>query len=76
MKTSHTSFNYSPPAQNDYNIVLSRYVVQANIMKQKLELMPGFRVTWHYSGIEVEPEAKYYNDNKAFVRNYSNHIRK
>ena len=59
-----------------YAIVLGRNVLLADLRKQKLDQMPGFRVRWHYSGVEVEPWAKYYNDDntKAFVRNYSNNI--
>ena len=59
-----------------YYISLSRDVLQADVKKQKLDLMPGFRISWHYCGIEVEPDAKYYNDARTmtFVRHYSNNI--
>ena len=72
VEIAYKSFNYSPLAENFYNIQLSRDYSQTDVAKQELDLMPGFRVTWHYSGLEVEPWTKYYNDNKAFVRNNSN----
>merc|ERR1712218_536936 len=74
VETSHMSYNYSPPTEVNYNIQLERDVVPADVMKQKLGQMPGFRVTWHYSGLDVEPEAKYESDNQLMVvvRNYSN----
>ena len=78
---THRTYNFTPPTgrYGRHDISLSRYVLQADIRKQKLNVMPGFRVSWHYSGIEVEPEAKYYNNTDylstmAFVRNYSNYI--
>ena len=43
--TSHRSFNYSPPAMY-YAIRLSRDVMLADVTKQELEWMPGFKVTW------------------------------
>ena len=77
--TSHNIFNYTPPTKTlGYDIHLNRKVIPADVMKQKLSLMPGFRVTWRYSGMEVEPEAEYYNPDypisMAFVRNSSNNI--
>ena len=76
---THLTFNFSPPTLSSYDIQLSRESIQADVRKQKLDEMPGFRVTWHYSGIEVESWAKYYKNTKypstmAFVRHYSNNI--
>ena len=70
--SSHT-YNFSPPTGGYYGrfyIDLTREVLPEDVMKQKLNLMPGFRYTWHYSGIEVEPEDKYrnYRATQAFVR--------
>ena len=74
VETSHTSYNHSPPTHDSFRLYLERDVIPADIMKQKLDQMPGFKVSWYYSGIEVEPEAKYQTDNRlmAFVRHYSN----
>ena len=37
-----------------------------------LDTMPGFKLTWFYSGSKVEPDAQYYNSlsTKYFVRNW------
>ena len=69
VKTPHMSFNFSPPTGKyggRYSIILNRDVLLADVRKQKLDLMPGFRISWRYSGMEVESEVKYHN--KAFVR--------
>ena len=72
MGTSQRSFNYSLSSQRSYYIDFARKVLSADVKKQKLILMPGFRVNWFYSGLEVKPEAEF--DNKAFVRNCSKNI--
>ena len=74
VETSHRIFNYSPPngePDGMYFISLERKVLPADIMKQKLSKMPGFRVSWLYTGVEVEPEAQYYYEVqcRAFIRN-------
>ena len=77
METSHSVYNYTPPnTRYFYAIELHRNVLLADVRKQKLSKMPGYRLTWHYSGMEVEAEAQYRNKpvTKAFVRNYSNNI--
>ena len=79
MMETHRTFNYTPPTNVYYYIQLSRNVLPADVRKQRLDMMPGFRYTWHYSGMEVEPEAKFYNDihyqsTMAFIRHYSNNI--
>ena len=84
MMETHMTFNYTPPTggrYGNYEIQLIRDVLPADVRKQKLDMMPGYRVTWYYSGMEVEPEARYYNNTRipypstmAFVRHYSNNI--
>ena len=79
MMETHRTYNHTPPTRDRYYITLYRAVLPADVRKQSLETMPGYRVSWHYSGTEVEPEAKYYNNTDylstmAFVRNYSNYI--
>ena len=51
-------------------IALQRKVLLSEVRKQKLELMPGFRFKWYYTGMEVEPSARYYHytETRAFVR--------
>ena len=55
---------------------LERDVHPADVMRQKLDLMPGFRFTWYYSGMDVKPEPdhKYKYENRAFSRNGSINI--
>ena len=69
---SHLTKNYAPPGKLQ-QIRLFRKMVPSDVRKQKLEIMPGFKLNWNYSGVEVEKFAKYYNakNTKAFVRNNS-----
>ena len=61
MGRTQSSHNLTPPTQGDYYQFLDREAIPADVRKQKLDVMPGFRVRWWYSGMDVEPEAKYYN---------------
>ena len=78
VEISQKSYNYSPLTEDMYPMLFRRQVLMADVRKQKLSLMPGFRFTWHYSGMEVESEATFYNDTTrypntmAFIRNSSN----
>ena len=65
--------NYTLTGRGSKSIYLQRNVITPDILKQKLNWMPGFRLTWYYSGLEVEAEALYYKQNKAFIRNGSFH---
>ena len=63
--------NYTLTSQRESkSIYLQRNVITADILKQKLNWMPGFRLRWYYSGLEVEAEALYYKQNKAFIREW------
>ena len=78
METKRT-YNYTPPTSSSYYITLSRDVLPADVKKQKLNVMPGYRVRWRYSGMEVEPETRFYNNTDypstmAFIRNCSKNI--
>ena len=75
--TSYMSFNHSPTARavrNGYVILFERVAIPGDVIKQRLKTMPGFKVTWRYSGTEVEPKATYRETKfkNTFVRNYSN----
>ena len=76
--TTHASNNYTAPADIYYGYTIShtRRFSPAGVRKQKLNRMPGFKLTWHfnYSNIDVKPEAKYFTDNQAFIRNISINI--
>ena len=63
METSQRNFDITALSDR-YYIDLGRYIFPADVRKQKLSQMSGFKVTWHYSGMEVESEAKYYNNTK------------
>ena len=70
----YTQKNYTPPlpspATDRYYYRLVRNVKVEDIESQELDTMPGFKITWYYSGMEVDPMAKYSNAEitKAFVR--------
>ena len=79
---TNSSKNFTPPGDINPNKweqnceILNHYrsdVITTDIRNQKLKLMPGFKLTWHYSGVVVKPEARYYNDlyTRAFTRNDS-----
>ena len=55
-------------------IKLEREVTEADVRKQKLKMMPGFRFKWYYnSGKNLNPVANYRDEIKtqAFVRDGS-----
>ena len=66
--------NFTPPADwtdNKY-MRLTRHVSSEDVETQNLNLMPGFRFSWWYTGVEVTPaDDKLYKDTeltKLFVR--------
>ena len=64
--TAYTNFT---PTRSRY-MSLSRDVSSEEVETQKLNLMPGFRFSWWYSGAEFTPENKYkdYEITKELVR--------
>ena len=46
---------------------ISIFVVVCFVVRSKLDmdLMPGFRVTWWYTGDNVQPDAKFIKDSKT-----------
>ena len=81
--TSPVIYNITPPMggrEGFYYMELGRHVLPEDVRKQKLSWMPGFNLTWHYTGLEVQSEDKYdnteYPSTKAFIRNFSNNIPK
>ena len=70
-----TSYNITELGDTFVSTMLDRDVTLDDVKKQRLNVMPGFRVTWHYLGMEVEPWAEYHDSSETlpFVRNYSIH---
>ena len=62
--------NFTPPKEAR-QVKLNRDVkVSEEIEKQKLDVMPGFILSWWYTGAEVTPERNYKDkkETKNFVR--------
>ena len=70
---THVIKNFTPPEQYSYSVTSIRKVSREDVLKQKLQLMPGFRISWYYTGIATQPIFKYsdYGITPAFVRNGS-----
>ena len=64
---THLSKNYTPP--REFDMQLKREVRNhADLRRQKLDLLPGFRFTWYYSGMEVKSELNGDFANPDFAR--------
>ena len=61
--------NFTPPGYSR-DMILSRDVSSEDVETQKLDVMPGFRLSWWYSGAEVTPDNNYKDEDmtKQFVR--------
>ena len=66
----YTSYNFTPPS-NNHQFKHTRKVLMADLKKQRLTQMPGFRISWYYSGMEVKSWPRFENKSasKALVRN-------
>ena len=73
---THISKNFTPPEQFSYGMLSTSKVSREDVMKQTLNLMPGFRFTWYYSGMDEKPNPKYsdYGITPSFVRNCFIHL--
>ena len=73
-KRTNIKKDFKKPSTKKW-IRLTRSSTREDVKKQKLEKMPGFRVSWYYSGPHVEPEAHlnkmndYDDETSLFVRN-------
>ena len=71
------SQNFNTPYNNNKRIVLmvERTISEAETRRVKMNLMPGFNITWYYTGGEVETFSRYYEEEyrymltREFVRN-------
>ena len=61
--------NFTPP-RFQRKFELFRDVSSEDVDKMELEMMPGFRFSWWYTGAEVTPDPKYKDEQitKHFVR--------
>ena len=65
--------NFTPPAgAKGYRLAqLSRYISE-DLTNIEMESMPGFRLSWHYSGLgdNVTPDSRFsdFQENKLFIR--------
>ena len=70
------TLNFTPPAGagNARFMRLARYIPYEIVRVNEMKLMPGFRLSWHYSGLsrDMAPYKRFYNykdsDNKQFRR--------
>ena len=62
--------NFTPPGNYSSSITYFRDVSSEEVEQQSLEVMPGFRLRWWYTGVEVTPERQYKDEEmtKLFVR--------
>ena len=67
---------FSPP-QYAKEVKLQRQVTREDVANMDMELMPGFKVKWFYSGQDVESQAYYTSSDsndqntRLFIRHYS-----
>ena len=61
--------NFTPP-DTYRQMTLQQDVSSEDVETQKLDLMPGFKLSWWYSGADVTPDNQYEDDEitKQFVR--------
>ena len=61
--------NFTPPGKPKL-INFIRKVIKEDIKRENLEYMPGFRMSWYYSGMDFLPEPKYSEEKltRLFVR--------
>ena len=57
VEKNHILKNYTSPKR--VQLTLRRKVSIANVKKEKLAMMSGFKVKWYYSGINIRPENIY-----------------
>ena len=61
---SNFHLNFAPPFSQYKFIKLSRNFFETDILSAKINIMPGFKFKWYYTG-NVQPHAKYKNDEKT-----------
>ena len=61
--------NFTPPFSQYKFVKLSRKFFESDLLSAKINIMPGFKFKWYYTG-NVRPHAKFQNDEKTkqFIR--------
>ena len=65
---------YNPPPKYGPSAQVIRRVLPEDVRKMNMKLMPGFNITWYYTGSGLVEEEAYFQKEtatKAFVRNIS-----
>ena len=62
------SFNFSQ-TEKDVGIVLTRKITPDDLLNSNMDSMPGFNLTWWYTGAEVKPDDfnQYMNENQTIL---------
>ena len=70
LETTNFSKTYNPPGSYEKIFYTDRSVSMKDVSKQILTLMPGFKLSWYYSGMKVESYPYYagYFSTKLFIR--------
>ena len=75
ISSENTTFyrTFSPPTPNGYRYIsLNREIDSEDLKTVKMDMMPGFKLSWWYTGAELKPERKYLNtalnQTKLFIR--------
>ena len=68
------TFQYKPPGRFK-NIYYRRRLQYSNIedlSEIEMDLMPGLKLSWHYTGVEFQPDKKYLNN--VMTRNFRRQV--
>ena len=64
---SSATFNFTPPSEKRWIALTRNNITKEDLKTMDLESMPGFNLSWYYSGAEVQQANKLY-DTQNFTR--------
>ena len=64
----YISSNYTPDQY--FTVNLQRSINQEEVYNINQLKVPGFKLHWHYDGMNVKPDSRYSKNVKSFVRNF------